>query len=164
MLLCGGCDDYTSWINGKSRRERPSPSEALHLPRNLGECGLFRSLSSVCIGSVTKRLLSSHGPACVQRATPGCALAMTPYTTHGATSPLFTSCIHRSAGTGMYSNLSVTLPQRLVHLSAAHGESALPESTGPTGKRSAGKRACSVWSGGKAAKPYLSLPNWMRGY
>src|SRR5438132_14155301 len=39
MLLCGGCDDYTSWINGKSRRERPSPSEALRLPRNLGECG-----------------------------------------------------------------------------------------------------------------------------
>src|SRR5262249_53545091 len=29
---------------------------------------------------------------------------------------------------------------------------------GPTGKRSARKRACSVWSGGKAAKPYLSLP------
>ena len=49
-------------------------------------------------------------------------------------------------------------PQRLVHFSAAHGESALPESTGPTGKRSARKRACSVWSGGKAAKPYLSLP------
>src|SRR5215510_5019056 len=49
-------------------------------------------------------------------------------------------------------------PQRLVHLSAAQGESALPESTGPTGKRSARKRACSVWSGGKAAKPYLSLP------
>jgi predicted nucleic acid-binding protein len=45
-----------------------------------------------------------------------------------------------------------------VHLSAVHGESALPESTGPTGKRSARKRACSVWSGGKAVKPYLSLP------
>ena len=45
-----------------------------------------------------------------------------------------------------------------MHFSAAHGESALPESTGPTGKRSARKRACSVWSGGKAAKPYLSLP------
>jgi hypothetical protein len=45
-----------------------------------------------------------------------------------------------------------------VHLSATQGESALPESTGPTGKRSARKRACSVWSGGKAAKPYLSLP------
>jgi hypothetical protein len=29
----------------------------------------------------------------------------------------------------------------------------------PTGKRSARKRACSVWSGGKAAKPHLSLPN-----
>jgi hypothetical protein len=28
---------------------------------------------------------------------------------------------------------------------------------GPTGKRSAGKLACSVWSGGKAARPYLSL-------
>jgi hypothetical protein len=45
-----------------------------------------------------------------------------------------------------------------VHLSVGNGESALPESTGPTGKRSARKRACSVWSGGKAAKPYLSLP------
>ena len=38
-----------------------------------------------------------------------------------------------------------------------NGESALPESTGPTGKRSARKRACSVWSRGAAAKPYLSL-------
>src|SRR5262249_51498827 len=47
---------------------------------------------------------------------------------------------------------------RLVHLSVGPGESALPKSTGPTGKRSARKRACSVWSGGKAAKPYLSLP------
>jgi len=49
-------------------------------------------------------------------------------------------------------------PSRLVHLSVGNGESALPESTGPTGKRSARKRACSVWSGGKAVKPYLSLP------
>ena len=31
------------------------------------------------------------------------------------------------------------------------------ESCGPTGKRSAGKLACSVWSGGKAVRPYLSL-------
>ena len=46
-----------------------------------------------------------------------------------------------------------------MHLSVGDGESALPESTGPTGKRSARKRACSVWSGGKAAKPYLSLPH-----
>ena len=49
-------------------------------------------------------------------------------------------------------------PSRLVHLSVGNGESALPESTGPTGKRRARKRACSVWSGGKAVKPYLSLP------
>ena len=49
-------------------------------------------------------------------------------------------------------------PLRLVHLSVGNDESALPESTGPTGKRSARKRACSVWSGGKAVKPYLSLP------
>src|SRR5262249_7900699 len=41
--------------------------------------------------------------------------------------------------------------------------SALPESIGPTGKRSARKRACSVWSGGKAAKPYLSLPRQHSG-
>src|SRR4029453_944810 len=50
-------------------------------------------------------------------------------------------------------------PLRLVHLSVGNGECALPESTGPTGKRRARKRACSVWSGGKAAKPYLSLPS-----
>jgi hypothetical protein len=37
-------------------------------------------------------------------------------------------------------------------------ESALSESTGPTGKRSASKDACSVWKGGKTAKSYLSLP------
>jgi hypothetical protein len=49
-------------------------------------------------------------------------------------------------------------PVRLVHLSVSTGESALPESIGPTGKRNARKRACSVWSGGKAVKPYLSLP------
>jgi hypothetical protein len=49
-------------------------------------------------------------------------------------------------------------PPRLVHLSVSNGESALQESEGPTGKRSARKRACSVWRGGKAAKPYLSLP------
>ena len=42
--------------------------------------------------------------------------------------------------------------------SQPHGESALSEATGPTGKRSARKRARSVWSAGKAAKPYLSLP------
>jgi hypothetical protein len=57
---------------------------------------------------------------------------------------------HREEGRGW--------PLRLVHLSVGTGESALPESTGPTGKRSARKRACSVWSGGTAAKPYLSLP------
>src|SRR6516165_5695310 len=49
-------------------------------------------------------------------------------------------------------------PQRLVHLAVGNDASALPESTGPTGKRRARKRACSVWSGGKAARPYLSLP------
>src|SRR5262245_7161716 len=52
-------------------------------------------------------------------------------------------------------------PLRLVQLSVGNDESALPESTGPTGKRSARKRACSVWSGGKAARPYLSLPGWV---
>jgi hypothetical protein len=51
-------------------------------------------------------------------------------------------------------------PLRLVHLSVSNGESALPESTGPTGKRSARKRACSVGSGGKAVKLYLSLPKY----
>ena len=52
-------------------------------------------------------------------------------------------------------------PQRLVHLAVGNDASALPESTGPTGKRRARKRACSVWSGGKAARPYLSLPGWV---
>src|SRR6266851_3469599 len=41
MLLCIGYDDYTSWINGRSRRERPAPSEALRLLRNPGECAFF---------------------------------------------------------------------------------------------------------------------------
>jgi hypothetical protein len=45
------------------------------------------------------------------------------------------------------------------------GESTLSESTGPTGKRSAVKVARSVWNGGKAVKPYLSLPiTEMPGY
>jgi len=48
-------------------------------------------------------------------------------------------------------------PVRLMHLSVGTGASTLPASIGPTGKRSARKRAGSVWSGGKAAKPYLSL-------
>ena len=52
----------------------------------------------------------------------------------------------------------MTVLRALVRLSVGNDESALPESTGPTGKRSAGKLACSVWSGGKAVKPYLSLP------
>src|SRR6266700_3643694 len=41
-VMCSGYDDYTSWTNGKSRREQPSPSEALRLPRNPGECGFSR--------------------------------------------------------------------------------------------------------------------------
>jgi hypothetical protein len=46
-------------------------------------------------------------------------------------------------------------PSRLVRLSVGDDESALPESTGPTGKRSAVKVARSVWGRGKAARPYL---------
>ena len=38
LLLYGDYDDYTSWINEKSRRERLSLSEALCLPQNPGEC------------------------------------------------------------------------------------------------------------------------------
>jgi hypothetical protein len=53
MLLCSGYDDYTSWINGKSRRERPSPSEALRPPRNPGECGF----SSIYLNEQDQRLL-----------------------------------------------------------------------------------------------------------
>ena len=47
-------------------------------------------------------------------------------------------------------------PSRLVHLRRRNGESAPPRAD-PTGKRSARKRACSVWLR-KAVKPYLSLP------
>jgi hypothetical protein len=46
----------------------------------------------------------------------------------------------------------------LVHLSIGNDESALAESTGLTGKRSASKDARSVWKGGKTARSYLSLP------
>jgi len=49
-------------------------------------------------------------------------------------------------------------PLRLVHRSVRIDESVLSEATSPTGKRSARKRACSVWSGGKAATPDLLLP------
>src|SRR5436190_10011661 len=42
-VMCSGYDDYTSWTNGKSRREQPSPSEALRLPRNPGECEIFKA-------------------------------------------------------------------------------------------------------------------------
>src|SRR6266545_3714781 len=45
----------------------------------------------------------------------------------------------------------------LVRRSIGYDQSALDESFGPTGKRRAGKLACAVWSGGKAARPYLSL-------
>ena len=37
-------------------------------------------------------------------------------------------------------------------------KSALGQYRSRTGKRGAVKAACHVWSGGKAAKPYLSLP------
>jgi hypothetical protein len=42
-LLCGGYDDYTSWINRISRCERPSLSKALRLPQNPRECDIFLS-------------------------------------------------------------------------------------------------------------------------
>jgi len=48
---------------------------------------------------------------------------------------------------------------RLVHLSVGTGESALPESTGPTGKRRARKRACSVWSGEMLQSPTYHYPH-----
>ena len=48
-------------------------------------------------------------------------------------------------------------PVRLVHLSIGSDKSALPVAR-PNWKAGARKRACSVWSGGKAAKPSLSLP------
>ena len=46
---------------------------------------------------------------------------------------------------------------RLVRFTVGNDKSARYEYDGPTGKRSAGKLACSVWSGGKAVRPYLSL-------
>ena len=45
----------------------------------------------------------------------------------------------------------------LVRPAVGDDKSARSKYCGPTGKRSAGKLACSVWSGGKAARPYLSL-------
>jgi hypothetical protein len=45
----------------------------------------------------------------------------------------------------------------LVRLAVSNDQSARAESYRPTGKRSAGKLACSVWSGGKVVRPYLSL-------
>lgn len=44
-----------------------------------------------------------------------------------------------------------------MHLSVGNYSSALEEYIGPTGKRSAVKVACSVWSRGKAVRPYLLL-------
>jgi hypothetical protein len=45
----------------------------------------------------------------------------------------------------------------LVRPTVGDDKSARSKYYGPTGKRSAGKLACSVWSGGKAVRPYLSL-------
>jgi hypothetical protein len=45
----------------------------------------------------------------------------------------------------------------LVRFAVGNDKSARSKYCGPTGKRSAGKLACSVWSGGKAVRPYLSL-------
>ena len=45
----------------------------------------------------------------------------------------------------------------LVRPAVGDDKSARSKYYGPTGKRSAGKLACSVWSGGKAVRPYLSL-------
>ena len=45
----------------------------------------------------------------------------------------------------------------LVRFAVGNDQSARSKYCGPTGKRSAGKLACSVWSGGKAVRPYLSL-------
>ena len=47
----------------------------------------------------------------------------------------------------------------LVRSTVGNDKSARSKYDGPTGKRSAVKVACSVWSGGKAASPYLSLQN-----
>jgi hypothetical protein len=45
----------------------------------------------------------------------------------------------------------------LVRSAVGNDESARSKYLGPPGKRSAGKLACAVWSGGKAVRPYLSL-------
>ena len=45
----------------------------------------------------------------------------------------------------------------LVRSAVGNDKSARSKYSGPTGKRSAGKLARSVWSGGKAVRPYLSL-------
>src|SRR6266705_1155537 len=41
MLFCGWYYDYASCINGKSRAELPLPYEAICLPLNPMECGIF---------------------------------------------------------------------------------------------------------------------------
>jgi hypothetical protein len=46
---------------------------------------------------------------------------------------------------------------RLVRPAVGNDQSARSNYSGPTGKRSAGKLACSVWSGGKTVRSYLSL-------
>ena len=51
----------------------------------------------------------------------------------------------------------MTAVHPLVRFTVGNDKSARSKYTGPTGKRSAGKLACSVWSGGKAVRPYLSL-------
>ena len=51
----------------------------------------------------------------------------------------------------------------LVRLAVGNDQSARTEWLGLTGKRRAGKLACAVWNGGKAVKPYLSLPFCPRG-
>jgi hypothetical protein len=45
----------------------------------------------------------------------------------------------------------------LVRPAVGDDKSARSEYCGPTGKRSARKLACSVWSGGKTVRSYLSL-------
>jgi hypothetical protein len=49
-------------------------------------------------------------------------------------------------------------PVGLVHLSTTLDESALPESTGPTGKQSASKDTCSVWKGERLQSPTYPYP------
>jgi hypothetical protein len=57
--------------------------------------------------------------------------------------------------------MQMTAASLLVRLSVDNDETALDRSLGPTGKPDIWKQVRPVWGGGKAARPYLSLQEFM---